>query len=128
MIIADTHAWIWWVSNPGRLSKTARRALDGATAVGVSAISVWEVAMLVFRKKLRFDRDVATWIDDALAVEGIVPIPVSPSIALMAATIGSALHYDPADRLIVATTLESRTSLVTKDERIAESGVVTCVW
>jgi PIN domain nuclease of toxin-antitoxin system len=28
--VVDTHAWIWWISEPARLGGRARRALDGA--------------------------------------------------------------------------------------------------
>ena len=46
MTVVDTHAWIWWVSEPGRLGAKARRALDNAMRVGVPAISCLEVAAL----------------------------------------------------------------------------------
>ncbi len=52
MIVRDTAAWIWRASDPERLSADARRALDAAERVLVSAISVWEVAMLVAKKGL----------------------------------------------------------------------------
>jgi PIN domain nuclease of toxin-antitoxin system len=30
MIVLDTHAWVWWVSNPGMLGDTARLVIDDA--------------------------------------------------------------------------------------------------
>ncbi len=128
MIIADTHAWIWWVTDDKRLSKRAKTSLGKASTVGVAAISVWEVAMLVARGRLRLDRDAKTWIRDALAPKTIELVPLSPEISITAAALGSAIHADPADRMIIATALERDAWVVTKDDAIASSGVVRCVW
>ena len=49
MIVADTHAWIWWMSGSRKLSARARRELEAADEVGICAISCWEVAMLAAR-------------------------------------------------------------------------------
>ena len=57
MIVLDTHAWIWWVAVPDKLSARAHHAIDAAEALGVCAISCWEVAMLVARRRLEFDRE-----------------------------------------------------------------------
>jgi PIN domain nuclease of toxin-antitoxin system len=128
VILIDTHAWVWWVSSPKKLGKSARRELGRAAEVGLSAISVWEVAMLVVRGRMRLDRGVSEWIREALAIERLVVVPVEASVALTAATIGGALHYDPADRIIVATALERGAPLLTKDAAIADAGIVRCIW
>jgi PIN domain nuclease of toxin-antitoxin system len=55
VIVADTHAWLWWLSRSVELSAAAGAALDHAlddAALGVSAISVWEAAMLVKEERL----------------------------------------------------------------------------
>lgn len=128
MIIADTHAWIWWVTDDRRLSKKARRTLDAERSVGVCAISVWEVAMLVAKGRLRLDRDVKTWVNDALAADSIELLPLTPDVALTAAALGSAIHADPADRMIIASALTHDAQVVTKDDAIAGTGIVRCVW
>ena len=50
MVVADTHAWLWWLSGDASLSAiagaTLARAFDEGD-LGVSAMSVWEAAMLV---------------------------------------------------------------------------------
>jgi PIN domain nuclease of toxin-antitoxin system len=128
MIVVDTHAWVWWLTRPAKLGTRARSALKRASMVGVSAISVWEVAMLVSRGRMRLDRAVGSWIKDALAGETLRLLPLDAEIAVTAASIGSALHYDPADRIIVATALELGAPLVTMDGAITRSGVVRCIW
>ena len=47
MILLDTHAWIWWVTESARLSAKATQAIVQANSLGVHIISCWEVAMLV---------------------------------------------------------------------------------
>ena len=58
--VLDTHALLWWLAEDGRLSKRARRTIDESPLVGVSAISMWEVAMLVAKRRVELDRPVAT--------------------------------------------------------------------
>ena len=65
MIVLDTAAWIWWVTDPARLSARARGVLEveeGRQGLVVSAISVWEVAVKVGLGKLAIDRDVRSWV------------------------------------------------------------------
>ena len=52
MIILDTHAWIWWVNESKKLSDKAQAAIQQADSVGISAISCWEVAMLVGKERI----------------------------------------------------------------------------
>jgi PIN domain nuclease of toxin-antitoxin system len=53
VIVADTHALIWWVNDPERLSRAAREAFDASPAIGVPAICFWEIAMLAERHESR---------------------------------------------------------------------------
>jgi PIN domain nuclease of toxin-antitoxin system len=47
MIILDTHAWIWWLTESPKLSDKAKEAIDNHTIIGIPAISCWELSMLV---------------------------------------------------------------------------------
>ncbi len=128
MILLDTHAWIWWIAAPDKLSSTARQILEESDEIGVSVISCWEVSMLVSKQRLAFDRDVGAWVREALAREGLSVLPISPSIGVLAGSLDGDFHGDPADRLIVATALESESTLVTKDHRIRSYPAVRTVW
>jgi PIN domain nuclease of toxin-antitoxin system len=128
MIVLDTHAWIWWAAGSRRLPAVARHAIDGATALGVCAISLWEVAMLVAQRRLELDRDALEWVKQALALPRVELVPISPAIAIGAAGLPSAFPGDPADRLIVATALDRRVAIVTRDTRIRQFAGVATVW
>ena len=127
MIVLDTHAWVWWLTRRERIGKKAARAIAKADRLGVSAISVWEVAAKAEAGKLKFDRPYDLWIDDALANERLVLLPLSPRISVEAVRLSWA-HRDPADRLIVATARVHEAELVTADETIQSSRLVRCVW
>jgi len=127
MIVLDTHAWIWWTSSPGKLSRRARAAIDAGGDLLVPAISCWEVAMLVAKKRLELDRDVLVWIRQALAQARVEIAPLVPEIAVQSAALGE-FQGDPADRLIVATALHHRAVVLSKDERIRTCELIDVVW
>ena len=131
MIVLDTHSWLWWLSDPKKLSRAARAAIQRSAAGNealVSAISVWEVAMLVARGRLDLSMGVAEWIAQAESVDGFHFIPVDNQIALRAVQLPGVFHADPADRIIVATALARGAALATKDERIRGYPHVRSVW
>jgi PIN domain nuclease of toxin-antitoxin system len=128
MTVLDTHAWIWWVSEPARLGKSARRVLDGAKRIGVPAICCLEVATLAARGRITLDRPPLEWIHEALAAPRVELLALTPAVAVKAAALPSTFPGDPADRLVVATALIDAAILITKDGRIRQSGIVETVW
>jgi PIN domain nuclease of toxin-antitoxin system len=113
--VVDTHAWIWWVSEPARLGRTARRALDRATHIGVPAICCLEVAALAARRRITLDRPPLEWMNASLALPHVELLPLTPAVAVRAAALPAAFPGDPADRLIVASALLEAAALVTRD-------------
>ncbi len=130
MIVLDTHAWLWWVAAPERLSKRARTAIDEATEIGVSAISAWEVAMLERRGRIALDRPAARWVRAALATDPrVVELPLDASVAVEAASLaGEELPGDPADRFIYATARSRGARLVTRDAALRAHDRQRTVW
>ncbi len=128
MIVLDTHAWIWWAGSPGRLSARARTAVETADALGVSAISVWELATLVAKKRLELDRDVLAWARQALALPRVSLLPLTPEIAVASCSLPADFPGDPADRIIVATARESAAAVVSKDARFRKVPELKTIW
>ena len=129
MIVLDTHAWIWWVSEPSLLSDRAATAISQSKTVGICPISCWELSTKVANGKLTLDREVTVWVKQALTRARVNLVPFSAEVAVRAGQLGKmGFHGDPADRIITATALEHRAPLVTKDRRISEFSLVQTIW
>jgi len=131
VIVLDTHVWVWWVSGVESLSPKARRLIRAAReqkAVYLSSISVWEVAQLTARGRLRLTMDVVDWVAKSEVLPFVHFIPVDNVIALKSVQLPGTLHQDPADRMIIATALTLGFPLVTRDEKIARYPHVQTIW
>ena len=128
MIVLDTHAWIWWRADPGRLSVSAARVIADADRIGVSSISVWELGMLIRRGRILLDRDVAHWVRQALADARLAVLAPGADVALAAALLDDDFPGDPADRLIYAAARQAGAPLVSRDARIARFDPARVVW
>ena len=84
--------------------------------------------MLVAKARLELDRDVLVWIRQALAIPKVLLVPLAPEIAVTAANLGADFPGDPADRMIVATALDRKATLITKDRRIRSLKTVNTLW
>jgi len=131
MIVLDTHAWVWFISNPELLSKRAKKVTDtaiNAKEIFISSISAWEIALLVEKGRLKLTLDVTDWISKSERLPFFRFIPVDNSIAIKAVNLPQPLHNDPADRIIIATAIAIGAPLVTKDEKILKYPHVKSVW
>ena len=120
LVLLDTNALLWLRLGDERLGGRTRGEIERAwvsNALAVSAISFWEVAMLVNKGRIRLSEDVQAWRHEHLG-QGVVEIPVDGEIGVRAANLAD-FHVDPADRLIVATALAGH-RLVTSDRRILD--------
>ena len=121
-LLLDTHVWIWLIEGtPDRLSRRAIDALESASAKDsliVSAISLWEVAMISSRQRIRLSREIHQWLDAALNAPGVYLAPLTPSIAVLSTSLPGRPHRDPADLLLIATARDANATLVTCDKNI----------
>jgi len=128
VILLDTHVWLWWISKPTSLSRSARNRIAAEPQIGICAISCLEVATLVAKGRISLDRDTLEWLETALAMPRVELIPLTPPISVKATQLGNDFPGDPADRVIAATSILNSASLVTKDSRIRDYAGVTTVW
>jgi PIN domain nuclease of toxin-antitoxin system len=129
-LVLDTHAWVWWISKPEKLSRDQRSAIDRARRRGsdtllLSVISGWEVALLVQGGRLRLPTQLEAWLEQAMTIPGLEVAPLTVPIIAGAARL--AALRDPADMLIVATALHFGAPLVTSDDRIEDAGLVRVI-
>jgi PIN domain nuclease of toxin-antitoxin system len=116
VILLDTHVLVHYASEDRKLGKRARIAIDRALSrdeAFVSALSFWEVAMLVAKRRLDLDTTVAAFRAATLAT-GLQEAPVDGDIAITAGELVDH-HGDPVDRMLVATALVRGLTLLTAD-------------
>jgi PIN domain nuclease of toxin-antitoxin system len=132
VIVLDTHALIWWVTGDSQLSAPARAVIEGAVDAGqrvlVSAISAWEIAMLVERGRIALAMDLDEWLAAVESLDGVSIVPLTAHVAVQSATLPGEFHKDPADRMIVALARERNAALVTADDKIQRYPHVRWVW
>ena len=115
MIVLDTHIWLDLViRGPSTLPINIAAALAVESRVGVSAISSFEVVYLIKRKRIELPLPVREWLREALALSEIESLPITAEIAAASAELPEH-HKDPADRIIIATTLAYDAKLASVD-------------
>lgn len=112
--VFDTHVWVWSSAGDSRADKI--RNFSG-TAI-ISAISQWEVSMLVMKGRLKVLPDEATWFSANLEPP-VSLAPLTAEISMTSCRLPD-FHGDPADRIIVATAMTLGVPLITADDKIIQ--------
>ncbi len=129
MIVLDTHAWLWWTSDPQRLSAPAQEAIDRADTLGVPAICCFEVATLDARKRIELQRPAREWVRHALAHPRVEEMPITAEIAVQAGGLDrSRFPGDSSDRLIYSTASLAGATLVSADRAMSAFDPARIVW
>lgn len=122
-LLLDTHIVLWLDSGDERLRASTRALIDGCWrgggAICISAISAWEIALLVDAARIALDCPVEAWVERFLGRPGVEAVPLGYRAAARSYRLHHLDHRDPADRLLIATAIELECPLVTYDERIA---------
>ena len=115
-VLLDTHVLLWALSDDPKLSSKARRLIENAAEIYVSAATFWEMAIKVGLGKLDADLDE---IREYCLESGFVELPITSEHAIAVKDLEP--HYkDPFDRLIVATAISEPMRLLTADTQIAQ--------
>jgi PIN domain nuclease of toxin-antitoxin system len=130
-VVADTHAFIWYLFEPSLLSVRAKAALSQAESdpglIYVPSICLVEVRYLV--EKGTLGEDIFTQIVNSLLNSTTAPTvaPLDVDIAQNLARISRIEIPDMPDRIIAATALFLDLPLITRDRRI-QSSTVPSIW
>jgi PIN domain nuclease of toxin-antitoxin system len=132
-ILLDTHALVWLLEDSEHIGDPVHAQIQQAAdedALFVSAITPWEIAMLVAKGRLRLGQDVNEWISAALSLPGIRLEPLSPAIAVAGTRLPWEVHPDSADRILLATARHLDATLITADGKMLDygaQGFVKCI-
>lgn len=130
MILLDTHAAIWLLVEPSKLSPPAlaaiRTAREQDQVIACSVMSLFEIAYLVNRNRLSLNSPVPEFL--TAVQEHLVIVGLTAETAIAAAQFATTMHGDPIDRLIAATALSRDCTLITIDNKLRKSGVCRTLW
>jgi PIN domain nuclease of toxin-antitoxin system len=121
MILMDTHVFVHYANIDRKLGRRARSEIDQALRhdeLFVSALTFWEISMLIAKHRLMLETTVAGLRSAALR-QVIQEISVDGEIATVAGEL-PATHGDPIDRMLVATALVRGITLVTADNALLQ--------
>ena len=131
MILLDTHVLAWLVAEPSQLSPKAAFAIRRARAnegIAIAAISLWELALLFSRGRLRAPGTVETSVRWVVEGASATIKPITLEVASLATQFPEDFPPDPADRLIAATARAEGMTLITGDQRIRQSPLLKTLW
>lgn len=121
-LLLDTHIALWLDTGHNNLRPSTRTLIDacwqGGGIIRLSAVSVWEIALLVDSNRIQLDVPIEDWIMRFLRRPGIESVPLGDRGAARSYRFHQLEHRDPADRLLVATAIELACPLITYDDRI----------
>jgi PIN domain nuclease of toxin-antitoxin system len=120
-LVLDTHIFLWSALQPSNLSKAIRNDIALAQEKNqllLSAISLWEIAMLSFKKRVYIYEPIKDFLLSIAGINGLMIQAISAEIAAESVLLVDNFHGDPVDRMIVATTKVGGGILATRDEKI----------
>ena len=118
-IILDTHVWIWAVEQDLQLDETHKALIEAySDRAFICAASLWEVSMLVSKKRFIPKYPLQDWFDFATSAVGLPVLPLTANVAREAYELPGKFHEDPANRMIVATARTHDFLLLSEDAKI----------
>lgn len=131
MILLDTCAIIYAALAPEKLTKKAAKEIaSGIETRKLSCcdISLWEMAMLISKGRLKPAAEPATFITRVVTAYSLAVLPITPEIAVLSADELLFRHKDPCDRIIAATALLHKMPLITSDANLQTVEDLKIIW
>ena len=131
MIVLDTHVIIWHALQPNLLSRKAKSMIAKANDTDgmiFCEISLWEIAMLMQKRRLNIDTSYLNFIDLLKTANSYLFRGISPKIAELSTTLPAEITCDPADRIIAATAILENAHLITADKNLRNAKSIETLW
>jgi PIN domain nuclease of toxin-antitoxin system len=129
--LLDTHTWVWWNADPGKLSPRTRRLLSGGAPNAellLSCASVWEFCRWLREGRIGLSCAAEEWIEAALGAPDLRLVPLTPRIAYQATVLPGPFHGDEIDAILAATARVENATILTKDACLASYRHAQSFW
>jgi PIN domain nuclease of toxin-antitoxin system len=124
--LLDTHVWLWAHEAHEKFGRKTQNILTSSDDERlVSAISTFEIARLIDKRRLILRQPFTAWKTQSLHDLVASAIDVTHEIAWEAYNLPGAFHQDPADRILIATARLHNLVLLTADDAILRYRHVT---
>ena len=131
MIVVDTHIVLWDALNPKKLSQNTKKAISKANdedGIIFCEISLWEIAMLMQKGRIRVELPYLEFIRLVLESNRYILHGITPEIAELSSRFDADISNDPADKIIAATAVIAQAPLVTFDKKFRKSKTIATIW
>ncbi len=118
-LLLDTHALLWWIDEPARLTEEARLAIaNGRNSIFLSPISILEIAIKQATGKLK----VPATLLEIIATCRFTELPLSMAHAAEVQVLPT-IHKDPFDRTLIAQARVEGLTMVSRDQQLSRYDV-----
>lgn len=125
--VTDAHSLVWYFAEDSHLSHKALEIFEGTVKEGIIIVPAVVLAEIMFiAKKGKISLAFEETLKRIEELDNFDIAPLDADILRVADKIKPEMEMH--DKLIVATTLYYEAVLITKDEQIKKSGIVTTVW
>jgi PIN domain nuclease of toxin-antitoxin system len=81
LYVLDTNAWLRWFHRPHELSQASREILSAQDSVGLSPMSIVEVAQKHHKGKLVLPLPIDAWVTESMPRGRVKLLAISPEVA-----------------------------------------------
>jgi len=126
-LLLDTHAFIWWDDDYGRLPVHLLSLLQNPEhTIYLSVVSIWEMQIKIQLGKLKFDLPLPQKIREHQKRNNMQLLTITTDQIFALDNLPNH-HRDPFDRLLIAQAQTENLTLVTRDSRIHQYDVKV-IW
>ena len=95
-LLLDTHIWLWLMSGEKVFKASFVRYLKERTkrqTVSISPISIWEVGILVEKKRIELEMDCLEWVENSLELTEFEIAKITPRIAVQSSRLPGSFQF-----------------------------------
>lgn len=124
-VLIDTHIWFYIENDLSKITDNLLAKIS-SSYLSISSFSIWELAMLEKKNRLRFNQPINEWIESSIKRHDIEIINPNHQILLKSVQLEWD-NPDPADRIIISTAIENNIPLITFDKKIINSKLIETI-